>query len=309
VSFFVRTGEGTMKKLPIGNIKNFKKHSQFKSLKDFNNNFEQWMVEYKHIFTKLELLILKRLVRFSAKILGVCNAKINTILGAVEEYDFTYGASRSTFKRMISKSKKIGLLKVEQMFRKNESKSSNLYIFQRFQTIEPCRTTSEQVEVPTEQQIIVSENNTIEPSNKTNNLFKAIKIINKRIDTLDYTFTLEYVPKQFNDLVKCFYDDSKTVEEYWSMAKIIAYKSNRDQDEEIVLSTSIEAFKQMINKLKKGKINNSFAYFYGILKQKYEAMYFEELHEIELSLINGQATRHDSTRTSNNPLFYNWLET
>src|SRR5699024_6428481 len=114
-----------------GNINNFSYLSQFDNIKDFNNNIEQWMLDIKDKFTKSELVALKRLIRFSAKVSGVCNAKIGTIVSATHEKDGA-GISRSTFKRMIIKAKNLGLISVHETVRKNGSKSSNVYAFNRF---------------------------------------------------------------------------------------------------------------------------------------------------------------------------------
>src|SRR4051812_7163738 len=89
--------------LKSGQIQQFEEYSQFKSLKEFNNHMEMWLVEYKQEFTKGEVVGLKRLVRFSAKVPGVCNAKIGTMLKAIHEEYHDHGISRSTFKRMIQK--------------------------------------------------------------------------------------------------------------------------------------------------------------------------------------------------------------
>ena len=80
-----------MNLLFMTNIKNFKEYSQFESLKDFNNNIEQWMFEYKKHFTESELIALKRLIRYSAKIPGVCTARINTIIEATNKKANGYG--------------------------------------------------------------------------------------------------------------------------------------------------------------------------------------------------------------------------
>ena len=67
------------------------------------------MLDYKKEFTKGELVGLKRLVRFSAKIPGVCYARIGTVLKAIHEEYHDHGISRSTFKRMIGKAKALGI--------------------------------------------------------------------------------------------------------------------------------------------------------------------------------------------------------
>ncbi|WP_342431573.1 hypothetical protein [Neobacillus sp. FSL H8-0543] len=120
-----------------GNIKGFEQYSQFTSLKEFNTNMEMWMVEHKLEFTKGELVGLKRLVRFAAKNPGVCNAKIGTILKAINQEYQDNGISRSTFKRMIQRAKEMGIITVHETERKNGSQSSNLYVFNRFPKNEP----------------------------------------------------------------------------------------------------------------------------------------------------------------------------
>lgn len=108
-----------------------------------------------------------------------------------------------------------------------------------------------------------------------------LKDLNKRIETLDHTFTSDYVPERFQNLVVSTIDgDAKTIEEYWKTARIQAYRNNRETETEIVLETSIHAFKQMINKLKKNKVHNPIAYFSGVLQKKYDQLFFSELEEM-----------------------------
>jgi hypothetical protein len=283
----------------------FEQYSQFSSLKEFNNHMEMWMIEHKKDFTKAELVGLKRLARFSAKFPGVCNAKIGTMLKAIHEEYHNNGISRSSFKRMIGKAKKLGIITVHETERKNGSQSSNLYVFHRFPINEP----------PTSAKL---------NHHKTSNFFKTNnQIINKRKESefgnicmeddslennrdmetttsdnsqavtdqspvLDHTFTSDEVPRAFRQLVKCFFDEVKTIEEYWKMVKIAAYRNNRENEKEQVLGVAIHSFKQMINKLKTtNTVKNPIAYFYGVLSKKFEHLYFEELVEMEDSDDNG----------------------
>jgi hypothetical protein len=91
-----------------------------------------WLLEHKQDFTKGELVGLKRPVRFAAKIPGVCNAKIGTILKAINQEYHDNVISHSTFKRMVQKAKEMGIITVSETERKNGSQSSNLYVFNRF---------------------------------------------------------------------------------------------------------------------------------------------------------------------------------
>src|SRR3954452_12576646 len=98
--------------LKSGSIEGFERYSQFKSVKEFNKHVEMWLAVKNQVFSKGELVGLKRLVRFSAKIPGVCNAKIGTLLKAINEEYQGNGISRSTFKRMIIKAKEFGMITI-----------------------------------------------------------------------------------------------------------------------------------------------------------------------------------------------------
>src|SRR3954449_2027831 len=111
--------------LKSGKIEEFGQFSQFSNLQEFNHHIEMWLLEYKHEFSKGELVGLKRLVRFAAKIPGVCNAKIGTLLKSIHDQYHDNGISRSTFKRMIFKARGFGIITVFETERKNGSQSSN----------------------------------------------------------------------------------------------------------------------------------------------------------------------------------------
>ena len=96
--------------LKSGRIEGFEGYSQFTSVKEFNTHMEMWLAVKKQEFSKGELVGLKRLVRFSVKVPGVSNAKIGTLLKAINEDYQGNGISRSTFKRMTIKAKESGIL-------------------------------------------------------------------------------------------------------------------------------------------------------------------------------------------------------
>ncbi|MDR7079563.1 N-acetylglutamate synthase-like GNAT family acetyltransferase [Neobacillus niacini] len=247
-----------------GNTREFKQFSQFSSLQEFNHHMEMWLVEHKHDFTKGEIVGLKRLVRFAAKIPGVCNAKIGTLLKSIHDQYHDNGISRSTFKRMILKAKGFGIITVFETERKNGSQSSNLYQFNRFPSNE----------LPKEEKM--------NHQNETNNLIKTNNHkINKRCEEpsiLDYTYVSSRVPQPFIDLVKCFFSDAKTIEEFWQMVQISAFRFECTTDTEDILDISIQAFRQLIRKIKKTNlVKNPIAYFYGILNNKFMKIYLEKI--------------------------------
>jgi N-acetylglutamate synthase-like GNAT family acetyltransferase len=254
--------------LKSGRIEEFEGYSQFKSVKEFNTHVEMWLAVKKQEFSKGELVGLKRLVRFSVKVPGVSNAKIGTLLKAINEEYQGNGISRSTFKRMILKAKDMGILTIHETERKNGSQSSNLYSFNRFQQSEPPK--AKKLNHPKE----------------TNNLLKTNNQENtKRNEApmeLDYSFVSDKVPQAFVQLVKYFFKDAKTIEEYWHMVQIAAFRFEYDQNTEDILSIAIQSFKQLIRKLKSTKtVGKPIAFFYGILTNKLKELYLDQLPEIE----------------------------
>lgn len=267
-------GGQTMKS---GNIEQFKHLSQFRDLKDFNNNIEQWMIDIKSKFTKSELIALKRLIRFSAKIAGVCNAKIQTLVSACHEAG--QEISRSTFERMLRKAKRFGLVQVINTFKESGKQSHNVYVFQRYQIVSDSPT----IEVPTHEAIDV-------PNNEASNLnFKTSNLINKRndnvsdnkylVDKLDGSFTSSRVPVEFRDLVRCFYNDFKVIEELWKVIHIqtyyLSYYTQQDR-----LELAIDSFKQLVRNIKRGrKVRNIYAYYWGIVNKKLDEEYMRVISE------------------------------
>jgi len=253
--------------LKSGNIEGFEQFSQFSSLQEFNHHIEMWMLEHKQDFSKGELMGLKRLVRYAAKIPGVCNAKIGTILKAIHEEYKDLGISRSTFKRMILKATKLGILTVFETERKNGSQSSNLYQFNRFPSNEPPK--EEIMNYPKE----------------ASNLLKTEKDqkIKERIEEpskLDHTYVSDRVPQPFVQQVKYFFNDAKTIEEFWKTAKITAYRNSWENDPEVILDVAIQSFKQLVRKLKFDRnIKNPYAYFYGITEFKFCNLFHKRLHD------------------------------
>ncbi|WP_157273179.1 hypothetical protein [Neobacillus bataviensis] len=273
-----------------GNIENFKNLSKFKDITDFNNNIEQWMVDLKSKFTKSELVALKRLVRYSAKVIGVCNAKIGTLVS--ETHENSVGISRSTFKRMLSKAKAFGLLVVSEMERKNGSQSSNLYVFNRYVS---APAVVDPVEMDAENTADISLNDAIEPPKqenlnhpKTSNLLETSKNknINKRIENdnnniinniqLGKEYINRNIPEEFVKLVSCFYGEFEAVEEFWKMVKIAERKAGYEVMDFDLLDISLNAFRETVKALKINKVKkNVFAFFYGTMQKQLKGLYEE----------------------------------
>jgi hypothetical protein len=233
---------------------------------------------------------LKRLVRFSAKIPGVSNAKIGTVLKAINEDYQGNGISRSTFKRMTLKAKELGIITIHETERKNGSQSSNLYCFNRFPKSEPPKAE------------ILNHPKEINSPLKTNN-----QKTNKRNEApmeLDHTYVSDKVPQAFVQLVKYFFTDAKTIEEYWHMVQIAAFRFERQQNTGDVLDIAIQSFKQMIRKLKSTKqIVKPIAFYYRILTNKLKEYYLSQLSE------NGNDNTQRYVLETGEVMYYDWLHT
>jgi N-acetylglutamate synthase-like GNAT family acetyltransferase len=275
--------------LKSGRIERFEGYSQFKNVKEFNTHIEMWLAVKKDEFSKGELLGLKRLVRFSAKVPGVCNAKIGTLLKAINDEYQGNGISRSTFKRMILKAKELGILTIYETELKNGSQSSNLYSFNRFPQSEPPK--AKKLDQPKE----------------TNNLLKTnhqknIKRNEARIE-LDHTFVSDKVPQDFVQLAKYFFSDAKTIEEYWKMVQIAAFRFELSQNTDDILSSiGIQSFKQLIRKLKSTKaVVKPIAFFYGIVTNKLKELVLNQVTEVSES----KPTRY--VLETGEVMYYDWL--
>lgn len=256
-----------------GHINQYTNLSQFNSLKDFNNNIEQWMIDIKDQFTKGELIGLKRLIRYSAKLPGICNAKIQTLVSACSDMG---GISRRTFERMLTKAKSLGLLKVVNTFKENGKQGHNVYVFNQYlPTSASSLSPSNDVASPTE----------IVAPKETDNLSKTNNISNKRNDTLDASFTSNSVPKEFTSLAACYYSQPKTIEELYLVVKQVT-KPYLHYSEYDRLELAIECFKQLIRNIKLGKrkVHNLFGYFNGIVNGVLDQRYFSELYEEQFAV-------------------------
>jgi hypothetical protein len=277
-----------------GGIENFEGYSQFADINDLNNNFEMWMADKKDSFTKGELLGLKRLVRFAAKVPGVANAKIGTVLKAIYEEHGEMGMiSRSTFKRMIIKASKIGIFTVYETERKNGSQSSNLYVFNRF----PMNELLNEEKLTYQYETIIPSKTKIKKNNKretapagnepAEDLPTTFKTADMHENSAskkapeDHLFVSDRVPAPFVELAKYFFPKAKAIEEFWRMSMISAYRNNYENEKETMLSVSLDSFKQLVRKLKsKVNVKNPIAYYTGILNKKFQELYFTELFEM-----------------------------
>ncbi|WP_342046013.1 hypothetical protein [Bacillus sp. OTU530] len=268
-----------------GHIEQFEEFSQFRDLKNFNDHIEMWMTDIKTEFTKSELVALKRLIRFCAKVAGVCNAKIQTIVAATHKDDV--GISRSSFERMLRKAKKCGMVTIHNTFLKGKQ-THNVYVFQPYPVKENPH--SIHSDVQNAEKIEGAETRHLSKTNNQNiNKRKEDVPVHNKSGNLEHAelnaeFVSDRVPKQFVDLAKCFWNNAKTIESLWQRVEVCAYKNAYEHDIDVKVDTGIQSLKQMVRGLKINAIRGDYkGYFYGIMQKKFEERYFEDIWEMENS--------------------------
>lgn len=262
-------------------ITNFKQLSQFQSLKDFNNNVEMWLADHKEVFTKKELIILKRLIRYSAKVYGVSNVSIRRLIKTVEQCD-NITVSMPTFHRMKRKAIKLGMLTVHATKREDNSQSSNIYVFNAYNTNNKSDdSTNNDSPIQNAQRQQTASNQQLEKremiGDKTDKNYKTnIKKHRNENDicndinydvSFDHTFVSSNVPIKFVDAISPFFNKADDIYAVYKRLKM----ATREHSESVIydLEEYIKVFKETIYKLKLKRIKGDFlGYLYGAFKNK-----------------------------------------
>lgn len=261
-----------------GDIKQYTQLSLFRDLKDFNNNFEQWMIDFKSQFSKGELIALKRLVRFSASIAGVCYAKIGTLVAATHENGI--GISRSTFKRMLTKAKNVGLLVVHNTF-KNGKQGHSVYVFNRYKSDSPKlavenSSISEEHEPPNYEKLNQHKtSNLLETSNIKNTIrTQSVKSSNQS-DMESINLIPNWIDSNFSKLATCYFHNSLDIVEMYRIATI--HGRIAELPSVTVSEVAVEALKATVYKIKQGEIKSIRGYFNGVCKRLFKREYLSNL--------------------------------
>jgi len=234
--------------MQINNIENFTSLSQFTSLKEFNSHMEQWALDVKELFTPSQYIALRRLIKFSCKHFGICTAKIGTLVKATYENNDMGGISRSTFKRAITKAKELGILTVHESTRQNGSQSSNIYVFNRYQS---------QDEPPNSEQLNHQLNS---QSIKTTNNIKERKV---DVEYFSHEFVSSSIPSQFVEATRSHLGNAESILKAWSRLSLCTRKLGTESLKMSHINTFIKTYKEVIYKYKQGKVKDLFGYLYS----------------------------------------------
>lgn len=275
------------------NIADFKGHSEFKTLKDYNTNIEMFLACYKSYFTDTEYTLFRRLTMIACntkkEVYGVSFASINYIMKQVNELDFPFtGCSETTFHRMKRKCIKLGILEIKTRVRHNNSQTTNLWIIKKSWSTKIVEEKTTNVTPPVKEEEVKpapakeKEVKQMTPQNTVKNIYTN-KHINKRIEnesldiikhkSLDDTYIKKDIPKWFVELASNFFS-AESIDELWKMATIAKNKAGYDIYEADFEQVTIDGFNESIKALKLRKIRkNICAFFYGVMERMLNALY------------------------------------
>ncbi|MED1405378.1 helix-turn-helix domain-containing protein [Bacillus mycoides] len=260
----------------IAGDETYRNLATFKTINALNKTVRAYKEKFTDQLNKNQLAVLAHLHNYSAKFFGVSFKTKKKIAEALN-------ISRRTVIRACQHLESIGIIKQLEMKRKSDMKQTSNVI-----VIQP---------IIVEEQIVTpypSENEEICHTNKTTTktLKQNIKDINKRNsnDTSNTTednikqadFVAHWVPERFVSLTSSFYDESKTIQEFWKIVKqcnrVINHTTgdtafNKDH----ALTIGLKSIKEFVMKVKSGvkMKNGKFAYFNGIVNNLMDKYFFD----------------------------------
>ncbi|ASN69613.1 helix-turn-helix domain-containing protein [Bacillus paranthracis] len=263
----------------IASKESFRNLSPFIELEELNKTIRTYKdnirISIKRTDVQSKLItLLEILKRHSCKYVGVSFLCKNRIAEKME-------VSYKTVQRLIMKLVDLGMIKQVAMKRKKDMlQTANAIVINPIVEKVSYKTPDKSpAKCPTIKTKPVS-------------LKQKIKDINKRNSNEDNTtleenikeadFVAHWVPERFISLVRSFYSDSKTIQEFWKVVrqcnKIVNYTTGdkaftKDQE----LTIGLKAIKEFVMKIKSGAKmqKGKFAYFNGIVNNLMDKFYFD----------------------------------
>ncbi|WP_339161846.1 helix-turn-helix domain-containing protein [Siminovitchia sp. FSL W7-1587] len=256
-----------MKKIDvIANEESYTNLSTFKDVESLNETVRTYRDVIKSSVKRADVQarlinLLEILKRHSCKYVGVSFLCKNSIAGMLE-------VSYKTVQRLMKKLVDLGMIRQVAMKRKSDMlQTANAVIIQPVKKEVSDKTPAKS---PTKC-----------PANKTTSI-SLKQNTNKRNDaSLNANFVAHWVPERFASLVSCFYQEAKTIQEFWKVIKqcnrvVNVFTGDRAFNSEQELSIGIRAIKEFVMKVKEGvRMKNKFGYFNGIVNNLMDKLYFD----------------------------------
>lgn len=218
------------------------------------------------------IALLEILKRHSCKQIGVSYMCKNTIAKNLE-------VSYKTVQRLVKKLEELGMIRQVPMKRKKDMlQTSNAIIIVPADELSDKNHAEKSDKCPTIKTISISLKQKIKRLNKRNNSVSASTVVEDNFSKAN--FVAHWVPEQFAQLANYYFNDAKSIQEFWKVVKQCNKPDRKGElaftkDQEITIA--IKAFKEFVMKIKKGtRMNNAFGYFNGIVNKLMDKFYFDD---------------------------------
>lgn len=255
----------------IASEESFTNLSTFSDIEEMNKTVRTYREVIKSSVRRADvqerlIALLELLKRHSCKQIGVSYMCKNTIADKLE-------LSYKTVQRLVKKLEVLGMIKQIPMKRKKDM----LQTANAIQII-PFKNDMSDKTPPKKSGKC--------PTIKTNSSSLKQKILNTRKDVPAEDFSIanfvaHWVPESFVELVKSYYREAKSIEEFWKVVKqsnkvIDCFTGERAFAPNQELNIGLMAFKGFVMKVKSGtKIENKFGYFNGIVNKLMDKLFFD----------------------------------
>ncbi|MCM3732728.1 helix-turn-helix domain-containing protein [Fictibacillus nanhaiensis] len=240
---------------------NYREHQSFNTLADLNEAVRQHLYYNASEFNKTTVTVLKTLSRYSCVVLGVSWLKVATLAKAIDK-------SEKTVRRALKLLEELNVINRIPTIRKKGGRGYDICVINKH----------DQAKVSSREESETASESKDEKGIELKETLTSLKTKIIRKNDLDDTYVSDSVPQEFRKLVRCYWDNAKTIEDYWRMTLIANCKM---YDTDALLNVAIHSFKQTIGKLKSGAIRKKpIAYYYGVVTAKLDDLYYEELYEL-----------------------------
>lgn len=252
----------------IASEESYNNLSTFTDIKELNKTVRTYRdiittsIKRADVQTRL-ITLLELLKRHSCKQIGVSYMCKNTIADKLK-------VSYKTVQRLVKKLEDLGIIRQVAMKRKKDMlQTANAIIIVPAEEIVRQEHAEKSKKCPTIKTTTVS-------------LKQKIKNIRKESTFATANYVAHWVPNQFAKLASYYYDDAKTIQEFWKVVRqqnrIVNHWDNlRAFNAEQELSIGLMSFKELVMKIKDGKrIKNIFGYFNGIVDNLMSKLIFDD---------------------------------
>ncbi|USK68402.1 helix-turn-helix domain-containing protein [Peribacillus asahii] len=267
----------------IASEESFNNLSSFTDVEEMNKTVRVYRDVIKASIKRVDvqarlIALLELLKRHSCKQIGVSYMCKNTIADKLE-------VSYKTVQRLMKKLVDLDMIKQVPMKRKKDmlQTSNAIIIVPVVKEVVSDKTPAKKSDkCPTIKTTYIPLKQNIKNNNKRNSA-PSSSHVNKSVDNSSKAqFVAHWVPEHFAKLAQSFYNEAKSIQEFWKVVKQCNRVINHTTEERAFtkdqeLTIGIRAFKEFVMKVKRGTrmTKGQFAYFNGIVNNLMTKLYFD----------------------------------